>query len=238
MDKNTVMNDLLNFKANSNVFKIYADYFHINIFLVNLKQDKIYFTNNIFIPFKKNLFFLQIKENVFEPLFFNEKQFLQYNSDVIHKLTNTKNCVTSLLTGDEFSFKITEEQLDKYLVCKDSKMDYKDKILLKKMGAITVKSQPQEEKNVESDKYEEISGLSGDEMDEVDEVKEEDEENNKLKEEEKEHTPKYEKSELDRKKVNELKTIAEELKIDTKIVVNGKEKSKTKAQLISDILKA
>lgn len=127
--KENVLDNLNKLNINYQISYLYAEYFHINIFIIDLKEDKLYATNNNFISFKKNIFLIKINNN-YEPIYFNDKKYLQYNSDIINTiLENIEN--VNIFDNEENKFNIHIDNLDKYLNNK-VKLDLKDKILLRK----------------------------------------------------------------------------------------------------------
>lgn len=267
-DKNTVFKDLQSLKLNYKTLKIYTDYFHVNIFLLNLKEDKLYFTNNIFIPFKKNLFLIQINENVFEPIFFNEKKFLQHNYEIINTIINNNNLVSIFGNeGKDNKFMVQIESLEKYLSIKNIKMDFNDKLLLRRMGLMKQETEENKENNTEKILIDsDVNNFEEDNEERQEDEEEDDDENcdlisetdndnnnnkyNQTKVAEKtifykkvdeqqisKQEIKYNKKELEQKKIDDIKNIATKLNISLKQSIKGKEKLKTKSQLIDEILK-
>jgi hypothetical protein len=64
-----------------------SDYLHINTFILDLEKDSLMYVGNDNFKYRKNVFLLKIKEDSFEPLIFSESRYIDYNSEIIKKLT-------------------------------------------------------------------------------------------------------------------------------------------------------
>jgi hypothetical protein len=108
-------------KNNRMMIRFLADYFYINIFILDIQDDKIYvnYPEEQFNIFKMNLFLI-FYNDVFEPLI-NENKLWNYNQEYIKKLINVNSSNINVF-NDNFSkdytdkvFQIGSEDLTKYL---------------------------------------------------------------------------------------------------------------------------
>jgi hypothetical protein len=120
--KNELIKSINNFKNNKMVIRFLSDYFHINIFLLDIQDDKIYaiFKEEYFNIFKMNLF-LVFHNNMFEPMILTKHTLLNYNDEPLKKLINVDKLTINIF-NDDFSvkpvskvFQIGTENLDEYL---------------------------------------------------------------------------------------------------------------------------
>jgi hypothetical protein len=100
--------DLHNFiergKINEYVIKFVSDFLYVNIFILNVNDDKIDFFNNTFIPYKKNIFIIQYTESDFEPLFTEYTKIFSITTPLIQKIINDKSSVCQYdFTDESFS---------------------------------------------------------------------------------------------------------------------------------------
>ncbi|CAH6421391.1 Hypothetical protein KVN_LOCUS247 [uncultured virus] len=121
--KNKDLRDAIkDFKNNKMILRYLSDYFNINIMLLNINEDKIYsiYGGEIFNIFKVNIF-LVFYEETFEPLIFNEKKQWLYDFEPFKKLINVDK-LKILQFDTDFSdnkvikvFQVGKENLDIYL---------------------------------------------------------------------------------------------------------------------------
>lgn len=131
--KTDITNSLIQYKTNKIILKLFADYFNINIFLLNIMEDRIYVISdaNYYNLFRPNVF-LVLNNDTFEPLVYNGNKIIDHGSSLIKKLiTVDKNFLIMM----EFDFNINKkvpfvvkfENLDKYIkkenATKNPKMD-------------------------------------------------------------------------------------------------------------------
>lgn len=93
--KKNIMNSLAQFKSNKIILKIIADFFNLNIFVLNITEDKIYVMSekDYYDLFRLNMF-LVFNNDVFEPLIYDNNNLLDYNSSLMKKLiTVDKNFI-------------------------------------------------------------------------------------------------------------------------------------------------
>jgi len=85
----SIVDSICKFKNNKIVLKIIADCFCLNVFLLNIVNDKIFVISNVdYYDMFRSCIFLVLDENVYEPLFFNKKGILEYDCDPLKKLIN------------------------------------------------------------------------------------------------------------------------------------------------------
>ena len=119
-NKKDITNSLIQFKSNKLVMKLIADYFNINIFVLNIVEDKIYVIseNDYYDIFRSNIFVV-FNIDTFEPLIYSDSNVLEYNSGPIKKLfTVDKNFIilmdTNLTTHQPLQFNIKLSNVNKY----------------------------------------------------------------------------------------------------------------------------
>lgn len=104
--KKDVMQSLVQFKSNKLIIKLLADFFHINIFILNVVEDRIYVISNgeSYDMFRKNTF-LVFYNNTFEPLIYCNSRLLNYATSPVNKLiTVDKQLVILMDIGFNIQF--------------------------------------------------------------------------------------------------------------------------------------
>lgn len=110
------------YKNNRMVIRFLSDYFNVNIFLLNILEDKIYAiygeeNYNIY----KGTLFLSFYNDVFEPLTYNDTYLWAYHSEPLKKLINVDRQKIIVMdvnfgkTSDPKAFQIGSEDLTKYM---------------------------------------------------------------------------------------------------------------------------
>jgi hypothetical protein len=244
------------------VLRIIADIMHINIFLLDNKEDKLkYIGTDYFVPFKKNIFLLMHENNIIEPIFFKESKYLQVNSPILQYLILNPHfvhtCNFNKLPDDVTIFKIQEEDLSKYLVVKPIKLNYKEKILYRQLGikiqpdiVISTKADPKADLKVdpkpdlETDpkvdiNASEINAFTECDNDDEGNVSDLESDPQTLKKTKTEQVSKHNKKDLSAKKILDIQTIAKSYNIPiiSGTSKNGKDKMKAKSVLIDEIMK-
>lgn len=177
-----------------NILKFLCDYFFVNIFVLDIKNDKLMFAGGeYFIPYKKNIFLIHYENDSFEPLYCENSRFFQHTDNIMQEIKKTKNVsVYKLSQNLDFNFIEKEEVLEPYLNIKVNK----------------------EEIICEDNKEEKEEFVSLDDIDNVvDKVA--------IKQDKKDNTKKYTQKELKNMKLLELQDIAKNLDID---ITEGKKK--------------
>lgn len=111
------------FKSNRMVIRLVADYFCVNIFLLNMTEDAIYHIgyDNVFDPFRKTML-ISYYDDTFEPILYGDNHLLDYESDLLVKITRVDKHLIAPLNvslventdSEEPEFAIQYENLDKY----------------------------------------------------------------------------------------------------------------------------
>lgn len=119
--KKEIMNSLIKFKINKIIVKIVSDYFNMNIFLLNIMEDRIYVAseNTSYDMFRPSIL-LAFNNDTFEPLVYSDSNLLDYNSGPIKKLiTVDKNFIllidANIKNDKQSPFVITLSNLNKYI---------------------------------------------------------------------------------------------------------------------------
>lgn len=239
------MKELTDMTLLPKLVKYIAELLHINIFILDCSTDKLCFVNTSFNPYRINIFLLQINEQYYEPIFFNEKKFLHYNCELFKQLINNPEMVYMMNSTSPFEIcnfesvydsKIIDQILKRHNIVKT----YQDNILERKFGinkVIKVK-EIKEVKEVKEIKEEREEIKNNETISEI--------ENNFMSEDIKHDTEqnkvlintdnkpiKYDKKILNKKTAKEIRDIAQQMNISIKNINN---KNKTKLELINEII--
>jgi hypothetical protein len=100
-----------------NILKYLCDYFVINIFVLDIKCDKLMFAGGeYYIPHRKNIFLIHHENNSFEPLYCENARFFSVSDEIIQNLRKEKKVsVYKLSNNMHFNFVEKEEDLEYYL---------------------------------------------------------------------------------------------------------------------------
>ena len=262
-DRNDISKNLYNYDIQRNEFLVISDIFHINIFIFDIARDKLYFTGVQFIPHKKNIFLIKKEDGFFEPLYLDNSFYVDNQYEFIQYLIENNHKVDLFFKSEKCSiFEINYENLDKYSITKEVKLDINNKILerrlynLNKTSGIEVGKEAdvkevdvkeadvkEGEKNKDINDYIENKNIIGynvaTEIGSLSDSGEEEEKNievDNIDDSELVKTIKYNKIELKKMKLNELVIISKSLNIAVEYDQNNKIKKKTKDTLIEEIL--
>jgi len=118
--KKDVINSFVQFKTNKLVLKVMADYLNINIFILNIIEDKIYVIseNDSYDMFRSSIF-LAFNEDIFEPLLYLDNTVLDHLTPPIKKLvTVDKNLLlimnTNMSNDTQINFNLKLSNVDRY----------------------------------------------------------------------------------------------------------------------------
>jgi len=118
--KKELKDSLNNFKNNRMVLRVLTEYFNVNIFVLNISEDRIYsvYSDELFNTFKMNIF-LSFYDEIFEPIIYKENKLWKYNDDPFKKLINVDKLKINVLGVDfknkiDIPFQIGTENLEKY----------------------------------------------------------------------------------------------------------------------------
>jgi hypothetical protein len=118
--KKDLMNSLVQFKTNKLIIKLIADYLNLNIYILNVTEDKIYVVseNTFYDMFRPNIF-LVCNEETFENVIYSGMNVLNYNVGVIKKLTTVDKAFlilmdTNLNDHERIGFNCKFVDLSKY----------------------------------------------------------------------------------------------------------------------------
>ena len=81
--KNDLFEKLTNGIFDKDVINNVCDFFHINIFILDVVGDKIYKGFKDYIPFKKTVLLLKFQNDVYQPLFNEQTRCFTYNDPII-----------------------------------------------------------------------------------------------------------------------------------------------------------
>lgn len=99
------------------IMKFVSDFFHINIFILDLAKDSLHFGGNEYIPFKRTIFLIKYFDDTFEPLHCGNNRVFTVDNDLIKEIRNNLDCVNIFQFTDRhlLGFEETEEELINYL---------------------------------------------------------------------------------------------------------------------------
>ena len=133
-DRNDISKNLYNYDIQRNEFLVISDIFHINIFIFDITRDKLFFTGVQFIPHKKNIFLIKKEDGFFEPLYLNNSFYVDDQYEFIQYLIENNHKVDLFFKSEKCSiFEINYENLDKYSITKELKLDINNKILERRL---------------------------------------------------------------------------------------------------------
>ena len=119
-----LINDLNNGNYGGNLIRYIADYFHINLFILDVEEDEFVFGNiKKFVPFKKTIFVIKFNQHKYEPVFTNKSKYFSFKDDLIEIIIDN---ITDIDNEIEV---LTDENLEKYIV-KPLTMTFSEKKLL------------------------------------------------------------------------------------------------------------
>jgi hypothetical protein len=110
---------ITNGDADPNVIKFVSDYLCINIFILDIEQDKVCFAGNSYISYRKNIFLLKHPDDTYEPCFTEQSRTFTSNEVIIKRLLqNSKKIDVYIITNNfdkNIGFQEIEEDLTKYI---------------------------------------------------------------------------------------------------------------------------
>ena len=118
--KTQLLEDIKSEDIKTTVIRYLADYLHVNIFILNVLDGKVYYSGSDgWITYKKNLLLIKHKNNNFEPVYTPTTKFFTTSSKLVSYLL-TKPYVVNILQcnfkeSTENEFGEESEELDKYI---------------------------------------------------------------------------------------------------------------------------
>ena len=110
---------ITNGDSDPNVIKFVSDYLCINIFILDIEQDKVCFAGNAYISHRKNIFLLKHSDDTYEPCFTEQSRTFTSSDIIIKKLLqNSKKIDVYIVTNNfdkNIGFQEVEEDLIKYV---------------------------------------------------------------------------------------------------------------------------
>jgi len=132
-NKKSIIQSLMQFKVTKITLKLMADYFSVNIFILNILEDKLYVIsgNDFYDMFRFNVF-MTLNNETFEPLTYLKNGLLEYNNILVKKIISIhKNIIilfnTNLNENTDLEFVI---KLDTFNITIINKENEYDEILL------------------------------------------------------------------------------------------------------------
>lgn len=156
---NDLKEDINDNQFGPNIYKYVSDYFHINIFILDLEKDLLFFGGDEYIPFKYSIFLLKYSDMTYEPIFVGGQRTFAAESDIVKELirNNPDNVnVYHMANKMSLGFEESEEDLAMYKPKKDivkSREDWiKDKIEKDKTKPEGIYDKEQQEKKAKEQK--------------------------------------------------------------------------------------
>lgn len=155
--QNEIISQMKTYQNTKIILKIIADYFQINIFLLNITTDQLLITNN-FNQFKKSILICLLNDNSFEPIFYKNIKNLEPDNDLIKYLYETK-FYENLIDCTELE---SENELDKYIKKSYKSVGYSinERHLLRLLGNEKNKQNQQENVKIEHPIENDVEGIN------------------------------------------------------------------------------
>lgn len=114
--KSDISNDITHSLSGGNIIKYLSDYFHINIFILDVDKDELYFGSDEYVPYKKSIFLLKYADETFEPFFTEQTKTFSVTDKIIERIRSKSKDVNVYVLCDnmDFKFQEVEEDLDWY----------------------------------------------------------------------------------------------------------------------------
>jgi predicted XRE-type DNA-binding protein len=245
-DKLSVSKNLYNYELSRNEILVISDILHINIFILDMSRDQLFFTGKHFVPYKKNVFFLKKEDGFYEPLNYENNFYIDHDNDFIQYLLENNDKITLYFKNDQCKeFLITNDKIEYYnnFTDKEIKLDIKNKILerrlynLNKTVEITENEAHEAHEPLINDYTENKNFPEMAIATEIESLSDTEESEDEITSESSEIKIQYNKTELKNMKIDEVILIAKSLHINIEVEVSGKKKKKTKTTLIEEIIK-
>ena len=128
-NKSEVVEQLKKFSPTKTVMKLLSDHLHLNIFMIDVDNDKLFIVDEIS-PYKKSIILILIDGGFFEPVSYNNSCIVEPTIDIVKHFIKIKDDISQMNQYDHEN----EIELDKYLmVAKESKFSLTDKKILNLM---------------------------------------------------------------------------------------------------------
>jgi len=230
------------------MLKLLSDYLHINIFLLNINEDKIYsvYPEEYFNIYKPNAILSYFKE-IFEPFVFKDNKIWKHDTEPFRKLINVDKALISARSFAKIEqtklFQIKTENLEKYINDKNDEEEKDNNFTEIDIETETEANIPEIKNNCGK-----ISGKSngvfcqisdGSEDDESEDDESEDDESEDDESEDDEPVDYSDIKKLNtRMKLSEIQIVAKkyDIKIKNGKTKAGKTKYKTKKMLIEEMM--
>jgi len=222
LQKKELLESIKNFKNNRITLVLLSDYFNINIFLLNILEDKLYviYSEDKFNIFKINIF-LVFYNDFFSPLKYNNEYLLNYNNTLLKKIVNVDKLQIYTLhintNNEKKIFEVDMEDLNKY--CNNNVDNNYDEVFVDEVaGELYIDDPGETEVDIESIKNEEDIFFTQKDIKNIKKIKIKKELNKKMK-------------------LSELQDMAKKNKISIYdgVTKNGKNKNKTKNKLYKEL---
>ena len=119
--KDELYQDIIECIYSPKIIKTIEDFFHINIFILDLEKDQLLFHGDKYVKHKRSIFILKYNESDYEPLFLGSHRYFTTENNQVNNINNIINnfnqiTIVNLDKNSNAELKITEfdEDLTKY----------------------------------------------------------------------------------------------------------------------------
>ncbi len=115
--KNDIETELLKCSYDGKVLKYLSDYFHINIFILDIERDQIYYPGDEYVPFKNTIFVLKFEDGIYEPISTQNIRVFTPGCQLINDIRANLDNINVINLGEKMSIGLEEieEDLTQYL---------------------------------------------------------------------------------------------------------------------------
>lgn len=123
-----LLQDIKNGEVGTTVIRYLADYLHINIFILNVTDSKLYYSgSHPWIQYKKNVLLVRHTNNNFEPVFTDQTKIFGVESKLVSFLLMKTHMVDVMYCdmnlNEPKKFKDGEENLENYMIEDDKPLE-------------------------------------------------------------------------------------------------------------------
>lgn len=92
--------------------KYISDYFHINLFILDIERDQMFYPGDEYVPYKSTVFLLKFEDGIYEPLFFGNTRVFQIDSNLIVQIRKDLDVVNVINLSEKISMGLEEVEED------------------------------------------------------------------------------------------------------------------------------
>ena len=112
------INDLTLQTFSPKIIKLISDFFHINIFILDIQKDQLFFGGgDLYVPFKKTIFLIKYNETTYDPFFTEQSKVFTFHDSIIKSIKENEHLIKSykFIDSDTDLFSESLENLDIYI---------------------------------------------------------------------------------------------------------------------------